>query len=44
MFRILEKEAMEMFGIGERSTSKRKFSGTKTYDIGEVRKYFINLK
>ena len=35
---------MEMFSMGERSKSKRKFGGTKVCEVDEVREYFINPK
>ena len=35
---------MGMFSMGERSKSKRKFSGKKIYKADEVREYFINPK
>ena len=44
LFKLLENEIMEMFNMGERSKSKRKFGWTKVCETDEVRQYFINPK
>ena len=44
LFRLLENETLEMFGMRERRKSKRKVCGTKVCKAEEVRKYFVNSK
>ena len=39
---LLENEKMEIFSMGGRSKSKRKFDGMKICEAGEVTEYFIN--
>ena len=44
LFRLLEKETLEMFSMRERRRSKHKFGGTKVYKVEKVRKCFVNSK
>ena len=44
LFRLLENETIEMFGMGERTKSKRKLGWTKVCKADEVINHFINPK
>ena len=44
LFRLLEKETLKIFTIGERRKRRDKFGGTKICKAEEVRKYFVNPK
>ena len=42
LFRLLEKETLEMFSMLKRRKNNYKFGGTKVCKTEEVRKYFIS--
>ena len=42
LFRLLEKETMEIFSMSGRNKSKHKFGGMKVCEAVEVIEYFIN--
>ena len=44
LYRLLEKETLEMLIMRERRKSKHKFGRTKVCKSEEVRKYFVNSK
>ena len=41
LFRLLESEILEIFGMGGWSKSKRKFGGMKVCEAEEITEYFI---
>ena len=42
--KLLENETLQVFSMGERRKSKRKFGGTKVCEADKVKECFINPK